>query len=394
MKSSGIIAEFNPFHNGHKYIVDIAKSNSECVVAVISGNYVQRGSPAFFNKFIRTTAALKCGVDLVIELPSPWSTSFAQNFATGGLSILKELSVNEIYFGAECDNLEKLKNIALIDDIKPPSSYKGTYANARQLSITNELGAEYSDVLNGSNNNLGIEYIKAANKLSYMVNFVPIKRIGATHDSDIPSGKLSSGSHIRDIILSDDTALNYIPEECWQLYEQAIMNKEYISATKFSNAVISYLKRKSDFTNLPELSEGIENRLKKAISISAQYEELLQNIKTKRYTLARVRRLVLSAFLDLDNYWTHKEVPYLNILGFTKRGEKYLKQHSSLITKPLIFSNKPSSLLSDKANKLLNNECIRNDIYMSMLESPVESGSDYTFGIIKENDLNVKNQRN
>ena len=391
MKASGIIAEFNPFHNGHKYIVDIAKCNSDCVVAVISGNYVQRGSPAFFNKFIRTTAALNCGVDLVIELPSPWSASFAQNFATGAISILKELSVSEVYFGAECDNLEKLKNIALIDDIKPDVSYKGTYATARQLSITNKLGSEYSDILNGSNNNLGIEYIKAANKLSYMVNFIPVKRVGSAHDSDITSGNFSLGSHIRDIILSDNIALNYVPEECRTLYKQAIKNKEYISDTKFSNAVISYLKRKSDFTILPELSEGIENRLKKAISISNQYDELLQNIKTKRYTLARVRRLVLSAFLDLDNYWTHKEVPYLNILGFTKRGEKYLKQCSSGSTKPLVFSNKPSTPLSTEVNKLLNNECIRNDIYMSMLESPIESGSDYTFGIIKENDLDVKN---
>ncbi len=385
MKASGIIAEFNPFHNGHKYIVDVAKRNTDCIIAVISGNYVQRGSPAFFNKFLRATSALKCGVDLVIELPSPWSSSFAQNFAIGGMSILKEFNAQQIHFGAECDDIKKLINIAKNDNIKPDSSYKGTYAAARQEAIKNILGAEYSDVLSGSNNNLGIEYIKAADYLKFKTNFIPIKRAFAEHDSNIPSNTICSASYLRENILSDKSALNYVPEVCREIYCKAINNKEYISEEKFSNAVINYLKRKTDFSDLPELSEGIENKLKKAIAISGEYNELLQNIKSKRYTLARVRRLVLSAFLDINNFWTHKEVPYLNVLGFTKRGEEYIRSVSNSLKKPLVFSNKPSSALSEDAGKLLHQESVRNDIYMSMLHKPLESGNDYTFGLIKEN---------
>ena len=386
MKASGIIAEFNPFHNGHKYIVDSAKKESDCVVAVISGNYVQRGTPALFSKFTRAKAAIESGVDLVIELPSPWSASFAQNFAIGGVSVLKALNVDSIVFGCENNELEKFKKIALNDKFDFDKNFNGTYARARQQAVEKALGKDYSKLLELPNNNLAIEYIKAANFLNFKTKFKPIKRIGVDHDGHTVTENIASASKIRDLLTNRNSFKNFVPENAYKIYESSIKNNQYFSSEKFSNAIISQLRKHNDFTALPELSEGIENRLIKAILTATKYEELLSLIKTKRYTLARVRRLVLSAFLDMDCSWLHKEVPYLNVLGFSNIGEKYLKVISKSLEKPLIFSMKPSKPLDKQAEILLNKECERNDVYTSFLHTSLPCKSDYTNGIIKRMD--------
>lgn len=386
MKSSGIIAEFNPFHNGHKYIVDSAKRESDCVVAVISGNYVQRGTPACFSKFVRAKAAIESGVDLIIELPSPWSTSFAQNFAIGGVSVLKALNVDNIFFGCENNELEKLEKIAKNDNFDFDKTFKGTYAGARQQAVEKALGRDYSKLLESPNNNLAIEYIKAANYLNFKTKFKPIKRIGAEHDGDKATENIASASKIRQLLYKSDNFDSFIPKSAYEIYNKAILNNEYLNEEKFSNAIISQLRKQVEFDNLPELSEGIENRLKKAVQHASTYDELLDSIKTKRYTLARVRRLVLSAFLDMDCCWLHKEVPYLNVLGFSKVGEMYLKEISHRLKKPLVFSMKPSKSLDKKSKLLLNKECERNDVYMSLLYNSLPCKSDYTNGIIKRMD--------
>lgn len=386
MKVSGIIAEFNPFHNGHKYIVDSAKKTSDCVIAIISGNYVERGTPAYFSKFVRAKAAIENGVDLVVELPSPWSTSFAQNFAIGGVSLLKELNVDNIVFGCENDELEKLETIATNDTFVFDKDFKGTYANARQQAIENNLGKEYSKLLETPNNNLAIEYIKAAKLLNFDTNFKAIKRIGVGHDENEVTDNIASASKIREMLKSGENIDSLVPEQSNKIYCTALKNKEYLCEEKFSNAVISQLRRFNNFKELPEISEGIENRLEKAILKASNYNELLELIKTKRYTLARVRRLVLGAFLGIDSSWLHKEVPYINVLGFSKAGEKHLKAISEELLKPLIFSMKPNKPLDKQVELLLNKECERNDVYMSLLRCPLPCGSDFTNRIIKRTD--------
>ena len=386
MKVSGIIAEFNPFHNGHKYIVDSAKKTSDCIIAIISGNYVERGTPAYFSKFIRAKAAIENGVDLVIELPSPWSTSFAQNFAIGGVSLLKELKVDNIVFGCESDELNKLEKIAANDNFVFDKDFKGTYASARQQAIETNLGKEYSILLETPNNNLAIEYIKAAKFLRFDTKFIAIKRLGVGHDDDIVTDNIASASKTREMLQNGENIDSFVPDSANKIYTTALENKEYLSEEKFNNAVISQLRRFNNFKELPELSEGIENRLEKAILKASNYNELLDLIKTKRYTLARVRRLVLNAFLGIDSSWLHKEVPYINVLGFSKTGEKYLKEVSDSLSKPLIFSMKPNIPLDKEAELLLNKECERNDIYMSLLQTAQPCKSDYTHKLIKRMD--------
>lgn len=381
----GIIAEFNPFHNGHKKIVDIAKQNSDCVVAVMSGNYVQRGTPAFFNKFIRAEAALKNGVDLIVELPSPWSSSFAQNFSFGSISLLKNLYLDKLIFGTENADIKKLSEIANADQKLKLNSFIGTFANARQNALKEELG-DSADLLTGANNNLAIEYIKACKNLGYSPELIAVNREYVIHDSKNISKNICSASYLRENILTDSSLYNYLPENCAEIYKIAITEGIYLSEEKFSNAIVEYLRRINNFRDLPELSEGIENRLKKAISTSQNYTQLTDEIKTKRYTLARVRRLILSAFLNQSNYWVLKEVPYLNILGFSKAGEKYLKSIAKSLVLPIIISNKPNVTLNKQTETLLNSETTRNDVYMSLLRSALPCGSDYTHGIIKKGD--------
>ncbi len=384
MKIAGIISEFNPFHNGHKYIIDKIKSKNDCVIAVMSGNYVQRGEPAVIEKHVRVRAALLSGVDLVIELPSPWSSSFAENFSIGAVSVLKETNVDSIYFGSECGNIDALKTIVEKDsEIKIEQKKDETFAKARERELEKALGEKYSKILSGSNDNLGIEYIKAANKLNFNPEFKAIKRIHAKHDSKETSSSICSASLIRENIDSSLFLAQYTPIESFKLYLDEISNGRILDIEKYSNAVISHLRRQNDFSNLPDISEGLDMKLKKEIANAENLDDLMEAIKSKRYTLARIRRLILSAFLEQTDFWCLKSVPYLNILGMSSIGEIALKSIAKSATVPLYVSGKTSSKPNEDVEILFNQEAKRNDIYASLLKRPYPCGLDYTVGIIK-----------
>ncbi len=384
MKIAGIISEFNPFHNGHKYIIDKIKAENDCVIAVMSGNFVQRGEPAIIEKHKRAKAALLSGVDMVIELPSPWSSSFAENFAFGAVSLLKEAKVGTIYFGSECDDIEALKAIADADFSVNIDQQNGeTFAKARENAIKELLGDNYSEILKGANDNLGIEYLKASKKLSFNVKFKTIKRVFASHDSAETGSNICSASLLRENIDSSLFLAQYTPIEAFKIFLEEITNSKVYDEEKYSTAAISYLRRKDDFSSIPDISEGLDMKLKKEISAAENLNQLFELIKSKRYTLARIRRLVLSAFLDQENYWSLKTVPYINILGFSNVGEQALKLISKSSNIPLVFSGKANPPLDTEAQMLFNKECERNDVYASLLKSPYPCGLDYSEGLIK-----------
>ncbi len=384
MKIAGIICEFNPFHNGHKYIIDKIREENDCLICVMSGNFVQRGEPALFPKHTRANAALSSGADLVIELPSPWSASFAENFALGAISLLKEAGINTLYFGSESGSIDKLMKIAEIDkSLKIKDSKDLTYAKLREHAIKDALGKEFSDILRGANDILGIEYIKAAKKLSANFKIKTIKRISATHDSTEASDGICSASFIRENIENPAFLREYTPPFCYKIYSDEISKGSIIDAQKYSDSAISYLRRLNDFSRLPDISEGLDMKLKKELSAARTLEELQASVKSKRYTLSRIRRIILSAFLNIDNSYCGKTVPYINILGMTKSGERALKNISKCSSLPLIFSGKSSSPLDKEVEMLFNDECTRNDIYASLLKKASPCGLDFTEGIIK-----------
>ena len=262
----GIIAEFNPLHSGHKLLIDTAKKGGNTVAVVISGNFVQRGDTAIIPKIKRAEAALICGADIVVELPVLWSMSTAQNFALGGVAQLHALGCDQIIFGSECGDIERLKKTAdiLLSDefssiVKEEIKNGVTFASARQKAAI-ALGADES-ILNSPNDNLGLEYIMAAKTLNLDIDFNCIKRKGAMHDSEQISDNLVSSSFIRGKLKDND--LGYA-ERFMPIALRGFIGPDSVSdINRIETAILAILRQKTieDFKNLPDISEGIENKL-------------------------------------------------------------------------------------------------------------------------------------
>lgn len=382
MPTVAIIAEFNPLHKGHEYLINEAKALGE-VVCIISGNFVQRGDTAICSKEIRTKSALKAGADLVAELPVLWSMSTAQNFALGGVSTAVALGCDTLIFGSECGDIDILINTAeiLMSDafscnLQKHLSSGVTFAVARQKA-GEELGVP-KGILNNPNNNLGIEYIIAGLKLGAKLSFKTVKRIGADHDS-LEIDNFVSATLLREKLKNGDREFcrEYMSEEILELFDE-----NNISDIKnIENAILAVLRTKTidELKKLPDLSEGVENKLFSAIKTATTLEELYSKIKVKRYPLARVRRLVLSAFLGLDNSFFMKSVPYIRILAINNNGKKIIKKAKESSIVPIIT----------KVNKIKDNEVFKtesnaSDLYNLSLKKPQISGKEYTFKLITE----------
>ncbi len=382
---TGIIAELNPLHTGHLRLINEAKKYGT-VVAVISGNFVQRGDIAIADKRVRAKAALMCGVDLVLELPVSYAMSTAQNFALGGVACLKAVGCDRLIFGSESGETENLKKAVQIlksdkfSEILNTKLKSGiTFAAAREAAAR-ELGLE-KDILSGANNNLAIEYMIASENIGADFQFTTIKREGAAHDAEKPLGGYCSATLLRDKLKCGDYEFckDYLPENIFSLF-----NKENIADIgRIENAILAVLRTRSieEFKNLPDISEGLHNKLFSAIRVASSLEELYNTVKVKRYTLARIRRLVLSAFLGLDNSLFMKMPPYVRVLGFNEKGRALLGNGDLSI--PVITKVSEIEKLSLDAKGLFEAECRATDLYSLAFEGVKPCGSEYTAKIIK-----------
>ena len=385
MSVTGIIAEFNPLHKGHEYLIKKAKQKG-AVVAVISGNFVQRGDTAIAEKGIRTQAALLAGADLVVELPVLWSMSTAQNFCLGGVSALKYCGCDEIMFGSESGDISALNStvdILLSDEFKSrldSELRKGiTFASARENAAV-LCGAD-REIFKGANNNLGIEYILAARQNGYNIGFSTVARKGAGHDSS-DEAEFVSASLLRQKLLSGDTEFckKYMPNSVLPLF-----TKENLSDIKrIDRAILALLRTRTqdELGNLPDLSEGVENKLFSAIRVAESVESLYNEIKVKRYTLARVRRLVLSAFIGAQNDYFMKPLPYVRVLGFNSTGKQILGERLSKAPVPIITRTADINGLDNMAKTVFKTECRATDLFGMSLEKPLPCGLEYTRKII------------
>lgn len=338
--NTGIICEFNPFHSGHKYIIDSVKKDGG-VICVMSGNVVQRGEFAVYDKFTRAEAALNGGADLVLELPCAYSVMSAEGFAKAGAEILEKSGVTDrIAFGAECDDIDTLK--ALADEI-----------SARQGEITLEMkkGLSYpaarkkvinNDILDSPNNILALEYLRATS-----LPALPIKRIGKGHDTDDAE---YSASAIR-------SALN---------------NDEICTLKNCEKAVLAVLRSKSadDFLQIEDVNEGLENRICAAVSRATSLDELYDLIKTKRYTHSRIRRIILKSYLGITREYS-RSVPYIRILGFNGRGREIAAQMKKNAQLPIITRYADVKNLTDCGKKLFELECKCTDLYNLGYKNPL-----------------------
>ncbi len=386
MGATGIIAEFNPLHNGHKKLIDFAKSNGDAVICVLSGNFVQRGDISVLSKQKRAESALKAGVDIVAEMPVLWSMSTAQSFALAGVFELYNLGADTLLFGSECGDIEKIihtADILLSDEFSVLVAEKVksgvTFAVAREEAAT-ELGSD-KDILSKPNNNLGVEYIIAAKKLNLPFKFKTLKREGEEHDSKMETGIFVSSSLIREKMLSGNIAYT---ERFMPLCMHGVLSDNDIAdINRIERAILGILRTKTqdDFKNLPDLSEGIENKLYFSVRVAKSLDELYNMVKSKRYPLARVRRLVLSAALNFDKSFFMRTPPYVRVLGLSKAGEKHMKNAVSIV--PVITKVGNIKDFDLDAQKVFSAECRATDLYALAFNAPHECGEEYKYKFLK-----------
>lgn len=388
LSAIGIIAEFNPLHTGHKLLIENAKKHGT-VVCVISSNFVQRGDTAILEKRTRAKAALLCGADLVVELPVSYSMSTAQNFALGGVSILDALGCESLIFGSECGDIDTLKAASQILDSQAFSEklteelQKGvTFAAARQRAA--ELSGVQEGILAGANNNLAIEYMTACAKIGSKMQFETIERKGAKHDSREENSQFVSASLLREKLLSGEMQFckKYLPPETYGLFDT-----EGLSDIKnIENLILGVLRTKTleELASLPDLSEGLENKLFSSIRLATDLDKLYNTIKVKRYTHARVRRLVLSAFLGIDSSLFMKAPPYIRVLGFNKNGEQLLRRQAATSKIPVVMRALEIQNLSNVAQSTFALECRSTDLYVLSQKKPLGCGLEYTANLIKK----------
>lgn len=382
MKITGIVTEYNPFHLGHKFHLEnaIKQTDATHIICVMSGNFMQRGTPAMLDKWNRAKMAVLNGVDLVIELPLIYSTSSAESFAYGAINILNDTNVvNSLFFGSECGDIQSLKSIASVL-YKEPSMYKDLlkleldkglpFHSARVNSLTKYLKDDnLKNILKDSNNILGIEYIKAIQKLNSSINPMTMKREGSLYNDKTLSQSFSSATSIREefFLNSLDNLNSSLPEPSFNLLND-LKNGSYDFATEeklFQFLKFKLLTENINFSNIPDLKEGIENKILKEIPSSMSLNELISRVKSKRYTYTRISRILLSIYLSLyekNIKSIQNSASYIRPLAFNKKGTEILKKikeysEIEIFTKmPKKISN-PSlefDILGTKAYSLLN----------------------------------------
>lgn len=342
-KVLGIVGEYNPFHNGHLYHLEESKriTGSTYTVAIMGGNFTQRGSASLIDKWSKTEAAIQNGVDLVIELPVLYSISSAENFADGSIKILNSLKVVDyISFGAETCDIEVLDKFA---DIlyREPREYKTllshelgkglSYPKARENALMMYLNniRKYVNVLSCPNNILGIEYLKALKKYRSTIKPVAIPRKQAGYNDIGYSGKFASSTAIRNILKNGgfDILKKLLPASSYNILVRNIKQGHIIPDLSVFEKEIIYNLRKmdvSEIAQLPDVSEGLEFAIKNAANSCNSVVELLNIIKSKRYTSTRIQRILLYSLLGITKKnmaISKKTMPYIRILGFNDRGK-------------------------------------------------------------------------
>ncbi|MCD6482289.1 MAG: nucleotidyltransferase [Candidatus Izimaplasma sp.] len=362
MKVAGIIVEYNPLHNGHLHHILETRKISECdyLIAVMSGNFTQRGEVAMIDKFTRTKMALLNHVDLVIELPFVFSVQSADIFAYTSVAILNHLKVDEIYFGSESDNIDELFLLSNILDseeynnlVLKYSKEGNSYPTSSNLAVSDLTDSKAYSL---PNNILGIHYIRAVKKLKSNIKVCSIKRIETNYFDEFTIGKsIQSATTIRKMIKDKENIEGFVPKNVFNL----LKNRKIIDLNMFTE----YFKYKihssttTDIKNIFNISEGFENRIKKVKDFSS-VTELISQLITRRYTNSKIRRSLIHILCNTQKKMINSfEIPYLRILGMNQDGQEYLNLIKKDLSIPLI------SKITDKKHPYLEMELRASKIY-------------------------------
>ena len=338
MKVIGLITEYNPFHNGHKYQIDQIKKMypESIIICVTSSSFTQRGEISILDKWTKTNISLKAGIDLVIELPFVFSTESADTFAYASVYLLNELKIDTLVFGSESDNVSMFKELASYQinnnefDIKVKELLDKGYNYPTALSKA--LESKFNTLIVNPNDLLAVSYSKAVLMINKDIELVSIKRTNDYHDID-SNDTVVSASNIRNKMINNEDIKKYVPS-----YSYEYLKNIKIDTSKMFDLLKYKINTEKDLSIYQTVDEGIENRLIKYINCSNNYEEFVENIKTKRYTYNKINRMlihILVGFTKKDKE-LYKKPNYIRVLGMNNIGKEYLSKIKKEINLPLI----------------------------------------------------------
>ena len=380
LRAAGIIVEYNPLHAGHLHLLGEVRrllGGDTAVVCAMSGDFVQRGDFALLRRRARAAAAVRSGADLVLELPLPWAAAPAERFADGGVQVLLGTGlVDTLAFGSECGDGAALRRAAgaLLSEefpvlLREELGRGDSFAAARQRAVGRLLGPEDGALLSSPNNTLGVEYCKALLARRAPVEVVTVPRRGAAHDAgSAPPGEAPSAAAIRSLLRQgrrEEALAAMAPAMAESYRAEEAAGRAPVFWENCERAVLARLRQmeEADFAALDPGREGLYRRLYRASREAVSVESLLTAAKTKRYPYARLRRMVLWAYLGLRPEELPEKVPYLRVLAANERGRALLGRMRGTASLPVLTKPAAVDRLGPEARALLDLEARGADLY-------------------------------
>ena len=407
IRTLGIIAEYNPFHNGHMYHLQKAKeeSGAQYTICVMSGNFVQRGTTSIINKWKKAELALQNSIDLVIELPTIYSVSSAENFAQGAIKLLESLGiVDGISFGAETSDYGALNNIATIlsdepkvykdllnKELKKGLSFPKARENALMLYLNDNK--RYVDILHSPNNILAIEYLKSLKKVKSTIQPIPVKREKVYYNDNKIVDDFASATAIRSMLKNKQFGdiRKVVPDVTYEvLRKESELENIVLDLSSYEKELIYTLRKMTvkEIEDLPDVTEGLEHSIKNAVSMSNDINHILDVIKSKRYTQTRLQRILIYALLGItkkDVIASKKVNPYIRVLGFNEKGRDLISRINKQNPKATVITSvkKFKTINNSKVySRMLDIDIFSTDVYTIACKSNPIANLDYTNNMV------------
>ena len=365
MRTAGIISEYNPFHRGHAWQIGELRRRlgaETAVVCAMSGSFVQRGDFAVMRTHARAEAAVRGGADLVLELPLPWAIASAEGFAAGGVGVLAATgAVDTLVFGSECGDTETLKAVAAALESESFAAYlrqglqEGVSFAAAREAAARELLGDRAAVLAQPNDILGVEYCKAIARQAAALMPLALPRRGVGHDDGGAAEGFASASRIRELLINGACADEFLtPESAAICARECAAGRAPVTMANAERAILARLRamREEDFAPFDGGGEGLYHRFYDAVQRETSIEDILAAAKSKRYAYARLRRLLLAAYLGVTPEDTPQRVPYLRVLACNARGREVLKTMKTTAAAPILTKSAQVRRLDADARRL------------------------------------------
>ncbi len=393
--TGGIVCEYNPFHNGHKYHLEKVKAQgTDITVCVMSGNLVQRGECAVTDKWQRAVCAVKGGADVVIDLPVPWAMASAENFARGSISLLSSFGIDMLSFGSEtedeklltsCREAQENEKVAAL--VKKYMAEGLSYPSALSEGIGEVFGEKVKSALCAPNSTLAAEYIRQLKVYSPQCSIFPVKRVHTDHDSPETEGNFASASKIRSIIGEDVSS--FVPVFTAEMLKENIEKGTVHSLGFAERAILSSLREmpKEQYGLYVTDESGLVSRIYESVKNASDLTELYEKAKSKNYTHARIRREVMNLYLRIPKEICRKTPPYIKILAVNDRGLSVLSKVKKNSALPIVTKHSDTAKLSEYGKQIYSLQCASTDKFSIMSEKVMPCGLEQKNSMIIVNTL-------